>query len=110
MTDRSTIRLVVLFLGCAAIAFGSATAILVGLVVWLSRGSGSVDASAVALIGVVAQPASAALAGLGALLVSTRSAPDKGEIEEVLAPLEAAHAAGQAESDAEHAKKPPSRG
>lgn len=77
MTDRDTIRLVVKFLGAATLLFGGATAVLVGLVIWLSRGAGTVDAAAVAIVGIVAQPATGALGALGALLVSTRSMPDE---------------------------------
>jgi len=87
VTDRATVNLVVRFLGAASILFGAATAALVALVIWLSHGTGTVDAAAVALVGLVAQPTAAALAALGALLVSTRSTPDKAEIEEALAPL-----------------------
>ena len=87
MTDRATVRLVVIYLGIATILFGFSTAVLVGLVIWLSRGTGSVDAAAVALVGLMAQPAGAALAALGALLVSTRSTPDKAEIDGALAEL-----------------------
>lgn len=87
MTDRDTIKLVVKYLGVATILFGAATALLVALVIWLSRGKGTVDAAAVAIVGLVAQMATGSLAGLSALLVSTRVTPDKGEIEAALAPL-----------------------
>lgn len=99
MTDRPTVKLVVLFLGIATLLFGTSTAVLVGIVIWLTRGTGTVDAAAVALVGLVAQPATGSLAGLTALLVSTRVTPDKGEIEEALAPLALPAAAGEPADD-----------
>lgn len=87
MTDRETIKLIVKYLGRAAIINGMVTGALVAGVIWLSRGRGTVDAAAVALVGLVAQPAMAAITALPSILASTRSTPDKGEIDEALRPV-----------------------
>ena len=86
MTDRDTIKLIVKYLGRAAIVNGLVTGALVAGVIWLSRGRGTVDAAAVALVGLVAQPAMAAITALPSILASTRSAPDQAEITAALNP------------------------
>lgn len=87
MTDRDTIRDIVRYLGRSAMIGLIVTGCLVAAVIWLSRGKGTVDAAAIALVALVAQPAGNAIAALPSLLASTRTTPDKAEIEEALAPL-----------------------
>lgn len=88
-TDRDTIQLIVKYLGRAAVVGLITTGALVAGVLWLSRGKGTVDAAAIALVGLIAQPVSGAMAALPSLLASTRSAPTKAELSEALEGLPA---------------------
>lgn len=87
MTDRRTIRLVIVFIGVAVILFGLATVLLAMRVLDQSSGRQTVDAAAVAVVAIPAGFTTTALGFLGGMLVSTRSAPDKGEIDAALGPL-----------------------
>lgn len=87
MTDRHTIRLVVYFLGAAVLLGGLATYLLAQRVLDQSAGAGTVDAAAVGVVAIPAGFTTGALGFLGGILASTRSVPDKGEIDAALAPL-----------------------
>lgn len=74
MTEARTVRLVVLFLGLLAVIGTVGTLVLIGYALRLA-GTGDLGPTAVALLATPATLASASIAGLGALLVSTRSGP-----------------------------------
>lgn len=90
MTDRRTIRLVIWFVGLAVLCAGAATFVLALRVLDQSAGAGTVDAAAVGVVAIPAGFTTTALGFLGGMLVSTRSIPEKAEIDEALAPLTAA--------------------
>lgn len=87
MTDRNVVRLVVWFTGASVLLFGAVTAVLAWRVLDLSRGSGTVDAAAVGVLAIPGGFTTTALGILGGLLISTRTTPDRREVEEALAPL-----------------------
>lgn len=87
MTDRKTIRLVITMIGLVTLGALAGTYMLAQRVLDQSAGTGSPDAAAVALVGVLGAVVTGGLGYLGGVLASTRSTPDKAEIEEALAPL-----------------------
>lgn len=87
MTDRKTIRLVITTIGFVTLGALAGTYMLAQRVLDQSAGTGSPDAAAVALVGVLGAVVTGGLGYLGGVLASTRSTPDKAEIEEALAPL-----------------------
>lgn len=87
MTDRKTIRLVILLLGIATLGAILGTFVLAERVLDQAAGSGTPDAAAVGIVGILAAFATGGLGYLGGVLASTRSTPDKAEIDAALAPL-----------------------
>lgn len=90
MTDRSTVRAVVNYLGAIALLG------LAGIVVLVWRG---VDAQAIAVVGTIT---GGAAGSLGTLLASTRTTPNDAEVAQALAPF-----ADQAQPLAVKVNQPP---
>jgi hypothetical protein len=80
MTDVTTIRSVIRYLGMTALLLVGGGVWLVRDLLRLSQGAGTIDAAAAAVIGGVFTLAGTTVGALGALLVSTRSGPTQTEI------------------------------
>lgn len=87
MTDRFTVRMVVGFIGAAVLVFGVAASYLAWVVLQQAAKAGEVEAAAVAVVQIPFGIATTALGVLGGMLISTRTQPNKDEIDKALAPL-----------------------
>jgi hypothetical protein len=92
MTDRRTIRLVIYLIGAVTVLSLIGTYLLAQRVLDQAAGAKTPDAAVVGLVGTLGAIVTGGLGYLGGVLASTRSTPDKAEIEEALAPLAAAGA------------------
>lgn len=87
MTDRKTIRLVITLIGLVALGALLGTWQLANRVIDQASGAKTPDAAIVGLVGILGAIVTGGLGYLGGVLASTRSTPDKAEIDEALAPL-----------------------
>lgn len=87
MQDRKTINLVIWLVGLAVLLFGASTVWLASRVLDQSSGAKTVDAAALGVLAIPAGFTTTSLGLLGGMLVSTRTTPNKEEIDAVLAPF-----------------------
>lgn len=87
MTDRRTIRLVIMLIGITTLGALFGTYMLAQRVMDQAAGTKTPDAAVIGLVGITGAIVTGGLGYLGGMLASTRSTPDKAEIDAALAPL-----------------------